>query len=316
MNTSFAAFTRHCFWVLILTVPAWCQKAGPPRPGSINYVEGQASIGASSLTPGATGTAVLEKDQILTTQSGKVEILLTPGVFLRVAENSSVKMASPDLANTKVELGKGRALVEVIQIRKENDIRMDQKGGSTELLQRGLYDFDADREHVRVFKGKAELYRGSEKVTLTDRREVALDIDAKLKSQSFEPRQFEDELYRWSGLRSGFLSEASVSAARGYIGPGPGWYGPGWCGVGWYWDPWFGVYTFVPAEGIFLGPFGWGFYSPIAVYHSPFLFYRGFPHRFGEFHSVRAWLRGPRTLPMMSRSDELVFKRETICESC
>jgi hypothetical protein len=158
MNTSFATLIRHSFWVLILTVPAWCQKAGPPRPGSINYVEGQASIGATSLTPGAIGTAVLEKDQLLTTQAGKVEILLTPGVFLRVAENSSVKMVSPDLANTKVELETGRALVEVIQIRKENDIRIDQKGASTKLLQ--------------------------------------------------------------SGLRSGFLSEASVSAARGYIGPG------------------------------------------------------------------------------------------------
>ncbi len=284
MNTPFVTLIKHSFWILILAVPAWCQKAGPPRPGSINYVEGQAFIGRNSLTPDAVGAVVLEKDQLLTTQAGKVEILLTPGVFLRVAENSSVKMVSPDLANTKVELKTGRALVEVIQIRKENDIRIDQKGASTKLLQRGLYDFDADHEQVRVFKGKAEVYARNQKVTLTERREVALNTDAKPKSLSFEPRQFEDELYRWSGLRSGFLSEASVSAARGYIGPGPGWYGPGWCGVGWYWDPWFGAYTFVPAEGIFYGPFGWGFYSPIAVYYSPFLFYPGYPHRFGEFH--------------------------------
>ncbi|MGA2880965.1 MAG: FecR domain-containing protein [Bryobacteraceae bacterium] len=185
MNTSFATLIRHSFWVLILAVPAWCQKAGPPRPGSINYVEGQASIGAISLTAGAIGTAVLEKDQLLTTQAGKVEILLTPGVFLRVAENSSVKMVSPDLANTKVELEKGRALVEVIEIRKENDIRIDQKGASTKLLRRGLYDFDADHAQVRVFKGKAELYRGNEKVTLTDRREVALNIDAKAEVSEF-----------------------------------------------------------------------------------------------------------------------------------
>ena len=285
MKASLTAFARHSLWALILAMPAWCQTAGPPRPGSINYVEGQASIGTTALTPGAVGTAVLERDQLLTTQAGKVEILLTPGVFLRLGENSSLKMVSPNLANTTVELQKGRALVEVIQIRKENDIRIDQRGASTKLLQRGLYDFDADHEQVRVFKGKAEVYARNQKVTLTERREVALNTDAKPKSQSFEPRQFQDELYRWSGLRSGFLSEASVSAARGYIGPGPGWYGPGWCGVGWYWDPWFGVYTFVPAEGIFFGPFGWGFYSPIAVYHSPFLFYPGYPHRFGEFHA-------------------------------
>lgn len=32
-------------YVLVLVVPAWSQSPGPPRPGSINYLEGQASIG-------------------------------------------------------------------------------------------------------------------------------------------------------------------------------------------------------------------------------------------------------------------------------
>jgi len=282
---SATTFIRHAIWVLVPIVPAWSQTPGPPRPGNINYLEGQASIGTTTLTPGAVGTAVLEKGQTLTTQTGKVEVLLTPGVFLRVAENSSVKMVSPDLANTRVELEKGRALVEVIQISNENDIRIDQNGVSTKVLKSGLYDFDADHAQVRVFKGKAELYTRDRKVTLTERREVALNGDGKPKPREFEPRQFEDEFYRWSGLRSGYLAEASIDAARVYIGPGPGWYGPGWYGVGWYWDPWFGVWTFIPARGIFYGPFGWGFYSPIAVYRSPFLFYPGYPHRFGEFHS-------------------------------
>jgi len=292
MNTFLTVFVKRCFWVSVLAVPAWSatigQPPGPGRLGTINYVEGQASIGTTTLAPGAIGSVVLEKDQSLTTQAGKVEILLTPGVFLRLAENSSVKMVSPDLASVKVELEKGRALVEVIQIRNENDIRIDQNGASTRLLKNGLYDFDADRAQVRVFKGKAELYIGNQKVTLTERREVALSTEptagGKPKSEGFEPRAFEDEFYRWSGLRSGYLSEASVDAARVYIGPGPGWYGPGWSGLGWYWDPWFSAYTFLPTGGIFYGPFGWGFYSPIAVYYSPFRYYHGYPHAFGEFH--------------------------------
>jgi hypothetical protein len=291
MNTSLKAFLKGAVCLVAFTVPAWGElpgpPAGPPRPGSINYVEGQASIGATQLAPGTIGSVVLGKDQSVTTQAGKVEILLAPGVFLRVAENSSVKMISPDLASIRVQLDKGRALVEVIQIRKENDIRIDQNGASTKLLKAGLYDFDADHARVLVFKGKAESYTGNQKVTLAERREVALSTEpggGKPKAQGFEPRQFEDEFYRWSGLRSGYLSEASVDAARLYIGPGPGWYGPGWTGIGWYWDPWFGAYTFLPAEGIFYGPFGWGFYSPIAVYYSPFVYYHGYPHGFGEFH--------------------------------
>jgi hypothetical protein len=260
------------------------RPAGPPRPGSVNYVEGQASIGTIPVIPAAIASLALEKDETLTTQAGKVEILLTPGVFLRVAENSSVKMVSPDLAKTTVELGKGRAFVEVLQIRNENDIRVNQNGANTKLLKKGLYEFDADHAQVRVFKGEADLFAGNQKVKVTEDREVALNAGGKPKPQHFDAKASEDEFYRWNGLRSGYLSEASVSAARAYIGPGPGGYAPGWAGFGWYWDPWFGVYTFLPADGIFWGPFGWGFYSPFAVYYSPYRFCWGYPHAFGEFH--------------------------------
>lgn len=65
----------------IATAPGWSQdqKAHPAGVGSVNYVEGQASIGTQTLTPESVGAVVLEKDQSLTTQAGKVEILLTPG---------------------------------------------------------------------------------------------------------------------------------------------------------------------------------------------------------------------------------------------
>lgn len=255
----------------------------PARPGSINYVEGEAFIGTSPLNVSSISTLELGRGQSVTTRTGKVEILLTPGVFLRLADNSSLKMILPDLANTEVQLDKGRAMVEVIDIHKENNIRIDQKGASTKLLKKGLYDFDADRAEIRVFKGSVQVNAGNRKVALGADKTVILD-GSNLKPQHFEIRQYEDDFYRWCALRSGYLSEASIDVGRTYIGPGPGWYGPGWYGFGWYWDPWFGVYTFLPADGIFYGPFGWGFYSPIAVYRSPFFYYGHYPHRFTEFH--------------------------------
>jgi hypothetical protein len=64
--------------------------------------------------------------------------------------------------------------------------------------------------------------------------------------------------------------------------------GAGWYGAGWHWDPCFGAYTFIPGDGIFYSPFGWGFYPPCAVYGSPFFYggYHGYGprHRFSEFH--------------------------------
>jgi hypothetical protein len=60
---------------------------------------------------------------------------------------------------------------------------------------------------------------------------------------------------------------------------GPGGIARSGPGVGWYWDPYFGAFTFFPAERIYYDPFGWGFYSPIVVYYSPFLYYRSLSSR-------------------------------------
>jgi hypothetical protein len=65
------------------------QSAHAARPGAISYVEGDAAIDNQPLNPDAVGSVELQKGQVLTTQAGKVEILLTPGVFLRVADNST-----------------------------------------------------------------------------------------------------------------------------------------------------------------------------------------------------------------------------------
>ena len=76
----------------------------------------------------------------------------------------------------------------------------------------------------------------------------------RFKSAKFDKKKNEDDFYRWASLRSSYLADANADAARTYI-VGGGW-GPRWYGTGWYWDPWFSAYTFIPANGIFYGPFG------------------------------------------------------------
>src|SRR5579871_660547 len=279
------ALTRGLFLAAILAAPAWGQTLAPraARPGTINYVEGRASLGTSSLNASSVGNLEMERDQVLTTEAGKVEILLTPGVFLRLADNSSLKMISPEITKTEVQLDKGRALIEVVEIHGQNDIQIDESCGTIKLLRKSLYDIDADHHEVRVFNGSAEVTGADRKVTLASNHKLVMSDD-RLKPAHLDARQYQDGFYRWSGLRSAYLSEASVSAARSYIGTGPDWYGPGWIGSGWYWNPWFEVYTFLPPAGIIYGGFGWGFYSPIAVYWSPFAYFGNYPHRFGEFH--------------------------------
>lgn len=233
------------------------------HPGALNYVEGQASIGSQVVDSKSVGSATLEPGQILATQSGKAEILLTPGVFLRVDNNSSIRMDSAGLADTQLTLEQGRAMVEVGDIRKENDIVIHEANASARLLKKGLYDFNAATNEVRVFDGKAEVMVDDRKIDVGGGHMLALN-DPKLKPEGFDKKKSEDEFYRWAKLRSSYLAEANVDAARIYYAGGPGWYGPGW-----YWDPWYSAYTWIPGAGVLWSPFGWGFYSPFTVITAP-----------------------------------------------
>jgi hypothetical protein len=146
-----------------------------------------------------------------------------------------------------------------------------------------LYNFDAANNQVRVFDGKAKVQAGDREVSLKGGRELALNSTGKLHAQKFDKKNLmqADDLYRWSSLRSDYLSEANVETARIYVenGWGPGWWGPGWFGAGWYWNPWFGGFTFIPGGGYLYNPFGWPYYSPWVVPRGPVIIGH-VPHRF------------------------------------
>ena len=261
----------------LLLIPAWGSL--PPQPGTINYIEGQASVGGQALGEKSVGTAKMAASQSLSTQDGRVEILLTPGIFFRVDDNSSVRMISPGLADTVLALDKGRAMVEVADIRPENNIRVNEGGESTRLLKAGLYDFDADRGQIRVFDGKAFVQAGGREIEVKSGRQLNLNATGKLKPGKFDKNEYTDDFYRWASLRSSYLAEANVDTARTYGSVG-GWSPSMWNGNGWYWAPAFDAYTFIPGDGIFFDPFGWGFYSPWCAYEAP---YFGYGYGYGGY---------------------------------
>jgi hypothetical protein len=213
---------------------------------------------------------------VIATANGKAEILLTPGIFLRLGDDSTVQMVSPDLAHTEVRLERGRASVEVDQIYKQNTVLIDFANGQTQLLQHGLYGFDANNSTVRVFDGKAAVYPGQnlqsniKPIQVKGGRQLVLNGEM-IKPQRFDKKQAENgDLYKWSSLRSAYLGDANVDLASEYAGYSdfsPGWY---WAG-----GP-FG-YTWLPGDGLFWNPFGYGFYSPYYLYGGGFVY--GHPGR-------------------------------------
>src|SRR3979490_864437 len=113
--------------LVTLCATAFGQSTNAALPGTLNYVEGQASIEGRSLSPQSVGSTPMQAGQVLATANGKAEILLTPGIFLRLGDDSTVQMVSTDLTHTEVRLDQGRANVEVDQIYSQNTILVDLK---------------------------------------------------------------------------------------------------------------------------------------------------------------------------------------------
>jgi hypothetical protein len=242
----------------LLCAPLFGQNQ--PSPGALNYVEGVVSLEGRQLTDKDVGSTTLSPGEILSTHAGKAEILLTPGVFLRVGDHSAVKMISPDLTLTQVQLVRGRVGVEVDEIHPQNDLQIIDDGVATQLVKNGYYEFTANNPTAMVFKGKAavEVSDGKYKVVKGHHEFALVEPDgqplAKEKPEDFNTHRTKDDLYKWSSLRSQYLAEDNNQIAGEYA-DASGFY------PGWYWDPYAWDYTFIGMNP-YWSPFGFGFYPP------------------------------------------------------
>ena len=235
--------------------------------GVIQYVEGAAYLNDNPVEPKVGQFPNIKENEVFRTTEGMAEVLLTPGVFLRMSENSSIRMVSNKLTDTRVEVLAGSALVECEDLAKDNAIMLLYKGSSMLLVKHGLYRVDAEQGLFKVYDGEAIVKGDSGQLTLHKGKETVLT--GALMAENFDTKT-DDDLYRWSDRRSGYLAKANVSSANS-LNSGTG-YGGLW--NGWQFNPMFGMYTYVPYDGYLFSPFGYGFWSPGNVWQAP-VYYGG-----------------------------------------
>jgi hypothetical protein len=330
---------------LTLAASAWAQSVISAHSGTIHYTEGQVSLDGNAIQPKFGEFPEVKSGQVLATQDGRAEILLTPGVFLRLGENSSFKMISNQLSNTRLEVQSGEAMIEVGELLPDNAIAVVFHQGDISIAKRGLYRFDSDPAKLRVYEGEASVVSPSTDATMVRKGHELIFGDAKLEARTFDAKET-DEFYRWSARRDEYVAEANITSAKsvrdtnggmGYaggscMGSGMGissnvgtYYGTGVSsnvgtfsnvalnsglgltpgtgvspgvgagpGVGmspgmgsWAWNPWFGMFTYVPCSGTYFSPFGYGYFSPYAVGYlygpySPYAYGNGYGYAGGR----------------------------------
>jgi hypothetical protein len=224
------------------------------RPGSLNYVEGQVSSNGQPLDPHEVGHFALQPGQSLETGNGYAEVLLTPGAFLRIGPNSEFRLTSVGLADTRINLGRGNALIEADQVIAGTHLEVTVVNTSGDLLKKGLYEFSVNPQDMRVFDGKLNVVGTTKSREIGKGDQIALANGDNLKKVSFDLNQAKtDPIYVWSEARSRDEASRNQLVAQNPVGYAP-------VGGGWFWDPYAGYYGFWPSAYLY-SPFGFGFYG-------------------------------------------------------
>jgi hypothetical protein len=269
----------------LAAIPASAQTVIGAKSGVINWVEGDTFLGDKPYVMQPSQFGEVKENMTFRTEGGRAEILLPPGVFLRLSDESSFKMISNRLIDTRVELLTGSGIVEVDDIAKEATVTVVVKDGTVSLNKAGLYRFDAAPARIKVFKGEASVAMGGESTSVGAGKMLALS-GVLASAEKFNITDT-DAFDHWSRRRGELVANANISAAKqaqgygggsgvnpcssygGYGAGGPYGTGPFAKPYGtWGYNPWYGFGTYIPCNGRFNSPYGFVFWSPYSAYQA------------------------------------------------
>jgi hypothetical protein len=273
-----------CSVALIAAILALCAVQASAQPvvsaksGLVAYVEGKVFVGDQAVTPSLTSFPDVKENMTLRTEEGRAEVLLSPGVFLRVGENSSFRMIANRLIDTRLEILTGSAVVEADEMAKDTNVTIVANKASILIARHGLYRFDMEPARLKVFDGVASVTTGEQTTPVGPGRMLGLGDQSAGNTASVEKfnKEDTDALDRWSRRRAENVAMANVSSAKQVHDYGCTNYGTNFanpvgvpvnspcnnpCG-GWSYNQWYGMVTYIPCGGNIYSPYGYRYWSP------------------------------------------------------
>src|SRR5258708_4807112 len=90
--------------LLVEATSGSAQQVISAHSGVIHYVEGQVTLEGKTIAPKFAEFPDAKNGQTLVAEDGCAEVLLTPGVILRMGENSCFKMISNSRSDTQIAI--------------------------------------------------------------------------------------------------------------------------------------------------------------------------------------------------------------------
>lgn len=246
------------------------------KAGGVNLVEGKVTVAGRNKKSGylLKGDVLEIGDRVATGADGKAEILLNPGSYIRLAENSSFEFLTTSLDDLQLRLSGGSAMFEVIA---DEDFKVTVNTPKAQffIANSGVYRVNVQKDgsgKIAVWKGKAQI--GDFAFS-----EVKAGHEASANGTQFSIAKFDrdeqDEFESWSKARAKDLAKLNSTLERRDLrntlvsGFGTSrWNMYNSFGL-WVFDASFGSYCFLP--------FGYGWSSPYGYNYGRDIWYLRLP---------------------------------------
>ena len=251
------------------------------KAGGVNLVEGPATVvradgRTSSLIK---GDKIAVGERVSTEAGARAEVLLNPGSYLRLGENTSFEFESTSLDDLSIDVSRGSAMLEVFAGR-DFAVRINTPGASYSLIESGIYRVDVynGRSSLSVWKGEALVLGGKETKIKGGRRAVVTQGSVSVAKFNKD----EDTLAEWSKDRGKMLAKNTsrlkpdnlrnplINSFNNNL-----WNMYSSFGV-WVFDPFMGGHLFLPFGQGWSSPYGywygydiWRYRLPWYVYYPP-----------------------------------------------
>jgi len=199
-----------CALAPVLAFPAWSQSVISVYSGVIHVAEGSVFLDNRAVEQRPGRFEEIKPGSELRLEDGRAEVLLTPGVFLRLGEGSAMRMVSNVLADTRIDLLHGPAIIDAAEPTPQTSVMVAVGDTQIRVRKAGRYRFNSNPSELRVSDGEAE-------VTVTGGKPFGVNSGHLLDVASgtiMRNSPITDDLDNWDRDRSEAIARSNLAGSQ------------------------------------------------------------------------------------------------------